>query len=266
MSKGDNSSYYRLEIEYDGRPFSGWQKQENANTVQSELENALRVLLGSKRVTDSGVKKEPTFLLTASGRTDAGVSARTQTLSLTLSEPISVPEWELKRSLNGLTPREISIHRLERCLESFNARRAPHLKCYSYKLVLGNVPSAILGEKGWVVGELPGFCTMLNAAEAIVGTHDFSSFRASDCCANTCTRTILLSQFTRVSDRVLEYRIHGNGFLKQMVRMLVGTLVEIGRQKLPANSIEDLLESPGFAKASLTAPAPPLSLEWVVYK
>lgn len=266
---------YKLTVEYDGSKFSGWQVQDGVPTVQGAIERALSTLLGAeaKRL---GVAVPEAPNVTSSGRTDRGVHARGQVISFswpelgstTTRKLIPMEAQRLRRALNGILRHQLYFVDISEMPDSFDARHSPHLKCYTYRLRTRPYSAAADAAQSWCVGEL-NLAPMLTAARAVVGTHDFSSFRASDCTAKSTERTILVSELSREPGVSTEgdviYSICGKGFLKQMVRIIVGTLVEIGRGRRPESDISRLLALGKRHQAGPTAPAKGLTLEWVRY-
>src|SRR5262249_41174768 len=147
--------------------------------------------------------------------------------------------------------------------ESFDARFSPHLKCYSYRLLLRPGREGLLHNRAWAAGRGLNISEMIRAARYFCGKHDFQSFRATDCTASSTERTILVSEMSRTGEEELVYVIHGSGFLKQMVRIIVGTLVEIGSEGRSAEEVPKILAARDRSLAGQTAPARGLTLEWV---
>ena len=251
-------------LEYDGGAFSGWQIQQNAKSIQGELEKALQVYLSSE-ARKRDIQLEEEVRITASGRTDAQVSAKAQVISFTWPHEIIFSKDRFIEAVNGLTPREISMIDAVLVAPSFDARHSPHTKCYCYSIFNRKVRSALHHAASLWVREALDIESMQRAASLLVGTHDFAGFRASDCSASSTVRTILSSEFTKNGD-MLEYRIVGKGFLKQMVRAIVGTLLEIGRGKSTVESMNEVLEKKERNLAGPTVPGFGLMLEWVRYQ
>jgi len=249
----------RIDLEYDGSLFAGWQVQPGKSTVQGELQAAFRTILPEISRDGNGVVVE------GSGRTDAGVHAVQQVASLEWPES-SLDCERLKASLNGLTPAGLRVRSVVPVEASFNARRSPHVKCYHYQLYLGRERPALERDRHWYPSSrIEAIDPMVRSAKELVGTHDFSAFRASDCNANTTVRTILAAEFDRDSLDSLSFRIVGKGFLKQMVRIVVGSLALVGQRKMTEPQFLELLDSGSREAAGETAPAHALTLEWVRY-
>jgi tRNA pseudouridine38-40 synthase len=216
---------YRLTLAYDGTDFLGWQRQADGagRTVQGELEAALARLAGGAPVPVAGA-----------GRTDAGVHALGQVASFEL--PRDVAPGELRRALNGLLPEDVRVLEAARAPGDFHARRSAVSKLYRYELDCGGV---LLPQRrrhaGWIPWALdPG--RVAGAAALYLGRHDFASLASSGSSVATTTRTVTRSEATFVG-ATLVYETEADGFLRRMVRSMVGGLVAAGRG---AASVDDL--------------------------
>ncbi|MCL4142013.1 UNVERIFIED_CONTAM: hypothetical protein GTU68_038009, partial [Idotea baltica] len=187
----------------------------------------------------------------AAGRTDAGVHAKQQYVSIEV--PTIVDPSKLQAGVNALTPTTLQCFSLSTCDTAFDPRRSAHRKCYAYRIFNNRTPSVFKQANSLFVPQPLDFLAMRDAAAYLTGTKDWSSFRASDCGASTATRTIESSHIFRDSEGVLQFRIVGCGFLKQMVRILAGTLVEVGQGKRAAASIPELIELRDRSLAGQTA-------------
>ena len=254
----------QITLEYLGARFSGWQFQPNVETVQGNLEQALATYLESL-----AKRQRQEFLgrvsIIGSGRTDAGVHARGQVASFAWPAELELNLHDLRSALNGLSAAEIEVRDISVQDDSFDARRSPHLKRYSYLIRLSNERGALREGRAWSLGTKLNIPVMIKGARIFSGTHDFSGFRASDCAAASTVRSITRSELTRVAADELVYTIEGNGFLKQMVRIIVGTLAELGRSRLSLADIEQALILGKRELSGPTAPAQGLTLEWVRY-
>ena len=246
-------SNLRLTLEYNGAGFSGWQKQPQQRTIQACLEDALGTLFRENIET------------TASGRTDKGVHARAQVVSFEVPSEFDGNLEKLRNSLNGITPADMSVRGLEIAEEDFNARLNPHLKCYSYNLNISGQDSPLNQASSLSINPNLDFVKMIAAAKLFEGEKDFSSFRCTDCTAKTTIRTIYRSELTRVSDDIFQYRAHGKGFLMHMIRIIVGTLLEVGRGRFEVEDVERIIAAKDRTKAGPTVAAKGLTLEWVRY-
>ena len=253
----------KLTLEYNGSGFHGWQKQNDRPdlvTVQGELEEALQTFL--KPLVETEVEPIP---ITASGRTDKGVHARAQVASFTWPLGLEFDPERLKSALNGITKKELTVLKVEAEKDDFDARLTPHRKQYSYRILIGAEHEGLLEGLAIRSGGPLDVASMIKAARYFVGTHDFSSFRSTDCTAKTTERIILVSELTRISERELVYSVQGKGFLMHMVRIIVGTLLEVGRGKILAEQIPEIIALKDRNKAGPTAPPQGLYLDWVKY-
>ncbi|HWW23447.1 MAG TPA: tRNA pseudouridine(38-40) synthase TruA [Edaphobacter sp.] len=256
--------HWKIILTYDGTPFNGWQIQPNLPTVQGTLAHALH------RITGESVLPQ------GSGRTDAGVHALAQVASFTLAAPI--PTANLHRALNRALPPSIRILAVEQVPEGFHARHSAAGKTYEYRISTDEICSPMLAPYVWSYHLPLDLATLQNAADHILGTHDFTSFAASDPDLTTrtaqseespsipypLTRTIHHSSWRR-DDHLLIYRVTGTGFLHHMVRNLVGTFVEAGSGRISADSIPTILAAQDRNAAGPTAPARGLFLVKVEY-
>jgi tRNA pseudouridine38-40 synthase len=245
----------RLTLEYDGTDLLGWQLQPRGRTVQGELERALKSLLG--------VHVRPT----AAGRTDSGVHAEGQVVSLHLAPAQLLPLRAFVQGLNGLLPEDVAVKRAEWGEDDFDARRGSKGKLYRYRILHGMPRSPLMRRTHWVIYQKLAVAPMRLAAQHFLGSHDFAAFRAANCEAKTTRRRIV--RFTvegdgRPGEVVIE--VLGTAFLKQMVRNLVGTLVEVGLGKRKPEDMEALLHSRDRRKSGRTAPAQGLTLCEVYYQ
>lgn len=245
---------------YDARGklcLSGWQFQKNSQTVQAKIENAIRVFLSKSLDSDFEVR------LHASGRTDSGVRARMQVAHFDLPLNLQVDPNRFVFSVNSILKELISIYSLEEVSFDFDARRTPHLKTYRYHFLVSEFDKNSHKNTSFWISSVD-IKSMINASKYLQGKHDFSAFRASDCSAKTSTRIIKSIEFDREGD-LLILSVVGNGFLKQMIRIIAGTLLEVGQGKKTAEEVEEILKSRDRLKAGPTAPAKGLELYKVEY-
>jgi len=237
-------------IEYKGAAFAGWQIQPSQPTVQAALEHALLVATGDR------------CAVTGAGRTDSGVHATGQVAAFDVPDQTDL--YRLRASLNGLTPADVAVVTLEAVADDFDPRRDARWRRYRYTIVSGRPPSPLLLDRSWHVYPDLDLDVLERLAQAVVGQHDFNAFRASDCEAETSVRTVYESTWTR-RDGVLTYEIRANAFLKQMVRVLVGSMVEVALGKLDEATFVGLLAGGQRTAAGRTAPAQGLVLVEVSY-
>jgi tRNA pseudouridine38-40 synthase len=240
----------RLVIEYDGTRFHGWQVQKDVRTVQGELEAAFT------RMTHESVR------ITGAGRTDAGVHALGQVASLTTDHPVAIPD--LVRGLNALTGPDLAVLSIEEVDAGFSARFDASGKLYRYSILNRAEPSALRRHTHLHVRAPLDLPAMRDGAARLVGTHDFSAFRAADCEREDPTMTLTSVDVLDPDDTVV-VEVRGPAFLKNMVRIIAGTLVEVGRGRLEPAAVSAALASRDRSRAGPTAPAHGLVLVEVTY-
>ena len=238
----------RLVIEYDGTHFVGWQSQKSGRTVQDALERALHILL-----------KEPVRLIGA-GRTDAGTHAFGQVAHF--QTEAALPTARLVRSLNGLLPPDIAVRTADEVAADFHARYSATRKRYRYRIHQGK--AAVNRTQVWTYYAALSLAPMAAAAHTLGGERAFGAFCKQDPIPEHLTCRIFdAAWFQRGPELIFE--IEANRFLRHMVRILVGTMVEIGRGTRPPAAMDDLLASGDRTAAGPTAPACGLCLLWVAY-
>ena len=240
----------KLTIEYDGTNYHGWQVQPNGKTIQEVLEHALREILQEK------------VRLHGSGRTDAGVHALGQVANLVCSRDIDL--WKLQRGLNGLTSRDIVVKKAERVSDSFDARRDARKRVYEYRIWNHPCPSVFHRRFAYHVHYPLKRSAMEESIRALEGEHDFSSFQASGCDAAHPIRRSYRNSI-EVRDNLLVFRIEANAYLRHMVRNIVGTLIEVGREERSPADMAKLLMAKDRTQAGPTAPPQGLFLVEVEY-
>jgi tRNA pseudouridine38-40 synthase len=246
----DREITYKLLIEYDGTDLHGWQIQPDAETVQHLIESALEVLL----------KVRPS--LVGSGRTDAGVHARGQVAHFCLTNELD--PWKLQASLNGLLPHTVRILDVSRAPNGFHARYDAYLRTYHY--YVSTVPRALDRNIRCLVAPEPNFKIMNEAAEILVGEHDFSAFcRTKSETENRVCRIDEAAWLPENRPGDWLFRITANRFLHGMVRTVVGTLLDVGQSRRSASDLREILESRDRRRAGQAAPARGLTLEKVSY-
>lgn len=240
-----------LVIEYDGTDFAGWQTQSNANTVQAEIEKNLLKITGER------------IVIHGSGRTDSGVHALGQVAHFDTNARMSAEKFA--PALNAGLPFSIRIHQSFEAPEDFHARFSAKKKHYRYTIENQAIPSAIGRQYRYHVYGHLDVHAMQEAAKKILGTHNFASFTSKKCPLTNTVRTISHSGLCQ-QDHVLVFDIIGSGFLYHMVRIMVGTLLEIGKGRHAPSYISYLLENPEKTfHAGDTAPAHGLTLIRVDY-
>lgn len=240
----------RLTIEYDGTGYSGWQRQPNGLAVQQVIEEALCQLLDEK------------VALRSSGRTDAGVHARG--MAAAFQTTANLPLKAFVDGTNRFLPPDIAIREAIEVPSGFKPIGDALAKHYRYTILVTTVRSPLQRFHAWHLREELDLEAMQTAAANFVGQHDFAAFRASNCAAKTTIRRIDSVEITREGDAII-IDVVGGGFLKNMVRVMVGTLVDIGRQRFTPGHITWLLQNGDRKKAGVTAPACGLCLIKVYY-
>jgi len=239
----------RLDLAYDGSGFRGYAYQEGLRTVQGELEAALRTLLPSPVET------------TVAGRTDAGVHARAQVVSLDVEKPVE-PE-RLLRSLNGILGPEIAVMKVTEVEAGFSARFSALWRRYRYSMATGIAPDPLSRGIEWHVGPRLDRMAMTAAAGEFVGEHDFSAFcRSVEGRSNV--RRVEEARWEAEGDR-FHFWIGANAFCHQMVRSLVGLCYDVGRGFTPGTSVRDIVESGDRSRVVTVAPPHGLTLWEVGY-
>jgi tRNA pseudouridine38-40 synthase len=238
-------------ISYDGTSFSGYQVQPNKRTVQSEIEAALQKIHKGSKVP-----------VTASGRTDAGVHAFGQVFHFDTPIEINGAGWQ--RALNANLPDDIYVKAVEVVDDNFHARFDVEKKTYRYRVL--NATAADVFRRNYVLHYPYSLDVdrMKQAATILVGTHDFTSFCSTRTAVEDKVRTIYQLDILKEQDEII-FEISGNGFLYNMVRIIVGTLLEIGAGKRQGDELTSILEKCDRTLAGKTAPANGLYLWRVVY-
>jgi len=240
----------RLDIEYDGSPFAGWAVQPGVRTVQGELETALATVL-----------REP-LRLTAAGRTDAGVHALAQVASFETKE---APPADLARSLNALTPPEITVTAVGLAADGFDARRSARSRTYVYRVFTRRIPSPFQeGRALWWPHRLDR-TALDGCAAALLGEHDFTAFTPTQTEHVRFERRIFGAAWTEEGADLLVFRIEADSFMRNMVRAIVGTMLEVAADRRSAASFAQLLAGAPREQGGETAPAHGLYLESVSY-
>ncbi len=252
---------YAFRVAYDGTNYQGWQKQPNRPTIQGTLEKALAQLQGNSHTPVYGAS-----------RTDTGVHAQDQLAcfdSRRNKHDYDADRW--KYALNAITPDDIQIRRVWTVNEDFNPRRALAAKHYCYRLWEGHNPLPQLRQQFATHPPIQSLRNMRTAARALVGTHDFTAFRAADCQAISPIKTILGITVSRIpapyryhyaeDENIIQIDVIGTGFLKHMIRVIAGTLTDIGIGKIKAENINAILEKKDRKLAGKTLPGKGLTLE-----
>ncbi len=249
-----------LGLQYDGSPYSGWQTQLNGNTVQDELERAITTFIG-----DKSSAALPIQTITA-GRTDTGVHALGQVIHF--DTPVEREDFSWVRGINSFLPKSIVVNWAKPVSEEFSARFSAYERTYIYALHAGPCRSPMVSSRAGYVLLPPNLWfdidAMKEAAQSLIGEHDFTTFRASECQSKTPIKTIysidIISQ-----EPWLYFRIRGNAFLHHMVRTLVGSFLFIGAGKKPPEWMGEILASKDRSLAAPTFMADGLYLAKIAY-
>jgi tRNA pseudouridine38-40 synthase len=241
---------YKCVISYDGSSFSGYQVQPGKRTVQSELEAVLAKMHKGEPVKVSG-----------SGRTDAGVHAKGQVIHF--DSPLPIPEQKWVIALNSMLPEDIAVRSVEKVSENFHARFDAEGKEYRYVIFLSKIRDPFQRKFAYQYPYPLDMEAMKEASRYLLGTHDFTSFCSAKTEVADKVRTIEKIDFT-IEGQLLTIRFSGNGFLYNMVRILVGTLLEAGAGERSPKDIPDIIAKKDRSSAGKTAPAHGLYL-WEVF-
>jgi tRNA pseudouridine38-40 synthase len=242
---------YKLTIEYDGTPFVGWQRQANGSSVQEAIEAAVERISSELRVVH------------AAGRTDAGVHARGQVAHVDLA-----PEWRgdrLRDALNAhLKPAPVAVIIAEKVPSDFEARFSAIARHYVYRILNRRAPPTLERDHVWHIARALDVSAMQAAAQFLIGKHDFSTFRAAECQANSPVRTLDRLDVVRTDDRI-EINASARSFLHTQVRSIAGSLEHVGSGKWSAADLQAALDARDRARCGTVAPARGLFLMRVDY-
>lgn len=229
-------------LQYLGTRYSGWQSQANATAIQPIVESALSQMFGSP------------IRIEGAGRTDAGVHARGQRAHADV--PFAIEPRGLVLGTNNLLPPDIRVLAAETVADDFHCRFAAKLKTYSYRIWNASVADVFMAETHAHVATPLDAAAMHDAAQSLLGTHDFAVFTVADPEVSSTTRTITAARVTR-DENAIVITVNGDGFLRYMVRRIAGSLIEVGRGRLAAAEL--------FTAARWTAPAKGLTLDEIRY-
>jgi tRNA pseudouridine38-40 synthase len=242
----------RLLLEYDGTCYHGWQRQSDAVTIQGVVEAAVARLTGEA------------IALIGSGRTDAGVHALGQVTNFRTQS--AIPLTAFHKGLNSMLPRDIAVLSATEAAPEFHARKSARAKTYEYRILNRGNRSPLARHYAWWIAPPLDLAAMAMAAAILPGEHDFAAFRASGSDNINPVRRVLAARWQEGAGGWLSFTITATGFLRGMVRSLVGTMAEVGRGKAPATILAELLESGARHLAGPTAPPQGLYLVEVFYE
>ena len=242
---------YKLTVEYDGRPFAGWQIQADQLTVQGLLTSAVEALSGDKT------------LVQGAGRTDAGVHARAQVAHADLTK-----EWDTDTIRDGLNahlrPHPIAILAAERAADDFNARTSAIRRHYLYRIINRRADLTLEAGRAWRVPRPLDAAAMHKAAQRLIGKHDFTTFRSTECQAKSPVKTLDILKVERSDEDVYVIAV-ARSFLHNQVRSMVGSLVPVGEGKWSPDDLAKALEARDRAACGPVAPPDGLYLTKVEY-
>jgi len=246
----DDARTFRVRLAYVGTHFSGWQRQADQRTVQGVVEDALLKLTGQP-VPARGA-----------GRTDAGVHARAQTVSFVCAT--SIPTKKMALALSSVLPKDVAALAVDEMPRGFDAKRHSVGKRYVYRVQLGPVRDPFRGPFMWHVRGFVDVPRMQRGANHLVGENDYEAFRAASCVAQHAWR-YLWKVDVSVTDDNLTIEVRGNAFCQHMVRIIAGTLVDVGLRRFTPEDVGAMLRARKRSSAGQTAPAHGLTLEEVFY-
>jgi len=238
-------------VEYDGAAYCGWQRQPNGVSIQQILEEALEKITSGK------------ITLVGSGRTDAGVHAINQAASF--KSPTLLPAEKIFRGVNSVLPPDVVVKKIEEVPIDFHAQRDVKSKIYVYRICNQSLRPALGRDYCWFIRYPLDLEKMREAASCLVGTHDFSCFCATGTDVKDRVRTLTRIGIETGPDGLIEITVEARGFLKYMVRNIVGTLVEVARGKRQPEAMKEIIDSRDRNIAGATAPACGLFLKEVRY-
>ena len=241
----------KLILEYEGTNYHGWQVQPEVTTIQGTIQDNIKKILGED------------ITLTAAGRTDSGVHAFQQVCNFETDS--SIPALAIMNGLNSHLPGDIVAKYCQDVDSDFHARRNVSSKTYKYLLISRNFPSSIYRNFSWALYYKLDLEAMAEAAGLFLGEKDFSSFRASGCGARHAIRSIDQFSIDTASDGFINLEVKGKAFLRHMVRIMVGTLVDLGRGKISISELKEIIEAKDRTLAGQTAPPQGLFLKEVTY-
>ncbi len=242
---------FKITIEYDGSRYHGWQRQKTDRSIQNEIEKALAKMTSCK------------VTLIGSGRTDAGVHALGQVANFACDTRLTPDAFF--NGLNSLLPDDIIIKDCEMVATQFHARYDARSKIYQYKILNQSVPAAIGRQYVWFIRKALDCKAMQTAAAHLIGRHDFKAFEGTGSPRQNSIRDVFSTELIEHADNLLIFEIEADGFLRYMVRNIVGTLVDVGLEKISPTDFKNILDSKDRSKASATAPAQGLTLIRVIY-
>lgn len=239
----------KITVQYNGKNYCGWQSQPDSVGIQGAIENAYYEIAKEK------------IKVIGSGRTDSGVHALGQVANFTTDSCISADK--IPNALNAKLPKDISVVEAEDVVEDFHARYSAKSKCYRYMIHNNRYRNPIVSGISYQVKYDLDFDKMVRESKSLIGTHDYKGFMSSGSQVKSTVRTIYDLRLEKKEDMIV-LEIEGNGFLYNMVRIIIGTLVDIGRGRI-TEPLSEVIESKDRGKSGHTAPACGLFLKKVFY-
>jgi len=244
-------NFYKVILEYEGTNYNGWQRQKNTdNTIQQIMEDKLKL-----------INKSPVNAISA-GRTDAGVHARAQVVNFKLD--VDIPIKRVPDALNSVLPNDIICKGAQKANTEFHSRYDALGKFYRYRLSNNKYASVFTRNYVYNIKSYIDFKKIRKAAPLLVGTHDFASFQNSGSDVSKTVRTIKKIDIINTGEEY-HFDIKGSGFLYKMVRIMMGTFIEIGQGKIKLDDLEKIIDGQKRHRAGFTAPAKGLTLMKVYY-
>ena len=248
----DSMRNLRLTVEYDGTAYQGWQRQPSGPSIQGTLEAAIGKMTGQP------------VTVTGAGRTDAGVHALNQVANFKTES--TIPAANFQMGLNSLLPRDVAVKSLSEADLSFHSRFDARSKVYFYRIVTGPIRPALLRNFAWHARQPLDLDRMADGVSRLTGTHDFTSLCATQCDTRGRIRTVSRAFLVSRGEGEILFTIEADGFLRHMVRNIVGLLVEIGKGKVEPEDIPGILAAKDRRRAAMTAPPQGLFLKEVFYE
>ena len=247
----DEKKNIKLIVEYDGTRYHGWQRQKGDLTIQSVIEDSIRTIVGDR------------ITLIGSGRTDAGVHALYQACNFITRSGIK-PD-SMRRGLNSLLPDDIKIRRIEYVPLDFHARYSVKSKAYEYRIYNRKDTNVFLRNYTWHIRDELDIEAMRRSLSILIGRHDFSSFKSSGSANKDPVREMIRAELHGPRQGVISFLFEADGFLRHMVRNIIGTVIEVGKGKISLDEFREIFQSNKRINAGIKAPPQGLFLKMVKY-
>jgi len=241
----------KLTLEYDGREYHGWQRQAGDISIQEVLEDRIQL-----------ITNESTRLI-ASGRTDAGVHALNQVCNFFTTSKISPAS--MKNGLNSLLPDDIFIRNAEYVSPEFHSRYSAKSKLYEYRVLNQSEPDVFLRNYTWHIRSKLDLEKIQSCLSLLLGRHDFSAFRSTGSSNQNPVREIVRAELIRIKNGRISFTLEADGFLRHMVRNIVGSVIEVGQDRITLDDFKEIMVSRNRQRAGIKAPPQGLFLSMVKY-